>query len=384
MPPDPSTAWGLYVHVPWCRIRCPYCAFHVDVARDVPADAFVDKVLRLVERRRADFPGDPATVYLGGGTPSRLPEAALARLIRGLVAPSTVEVTVEANPEDVSAPWLDALLEAGLTRLSLGVQTLEAHHARRLGRAHTPAHARHAAEVVARSGLRSWSADLMFGLEGQTLDELEGDLDALLALGPPHASLYGLTIEPGTPYERAVARGAIRPADEDAWHAMYGRLVARLGQAGLRRYEVSNFARPGHESVHNAGYWSDRPYLGVGPSAHGYLPDGRRTVDVADTAAWLERDDPAEAPERPTPEQAAVDLVIAGLRGVDGISLDHLAARTGHVPAESGRRRLVQGGLLVEQDGRTRLTDDGFYVADAVVAALVDALVPLAPDPSGQ
>ncbi|MCB9681479.1 MAG: coproporphyrinogen III oxidase family protein [Alphaproteobacteria bacterium] len=375
MSPSP---WGVYVHVPWCRIRCPYCAFHVDPDRDGPPfDAFVDRVLVEVAARRATFVGDPHTVYLGGGTPSRLPTGALQRLVRGLVAPTTVEVTVEANPEDVDAAWVDAAIAAGVTRVSLGIQTLDPGHARRLGRAHTPAHGRRAAAVLRDAPLASWSADLMFALAGQSPADLDADLDALLALDPPHVSLYGLTIEEGTGYARAAERGALAPVDDDTWRLMLDAIVARLEAAGLHRYEISNFARDGHRSIHNAGYWDDRPYLGVGPSAHGYAPDGRRWADVSDTAAWIAGAAPVV--EHPTALEGAADRLVSGLRSLAGLSVTALAARYGHVPDRAVVDRLVAHGLLAVDGAGMRLSPEGLYVADAVTAALVDGLVPVDP-----
>ncbi|MCB9665618.1 MAG: coproporphyrinogen III oxidase family protein [Alphaproteobacteria bacterium] len=371
--------WGLYVHVPWCRIRCPYCAFHVDPDRgDLPAYRFVDRVLADVAALRVDYEGTPHTVYLGGGTPSRLPAPALARLLDGLVAPETVEVTCEANPEDVDEAWLEAAVGAGVTRVSLGVQTLDPTDARHLGRAHTPAHAQRAAALVA-DAVPTWSADLMFALPDQELADLERDLEALLELGPPHVSLYGLTLEEGTPFARAAAAGRLATPEDETWRAMYAHLVDRLGAAGLVRYEVSNFARPGHEAVHNAGYWALRPYLGVGPSAHGLTPDGRRATMVSDTAAWLAADRPPVTWEHPQGDEAAADALVAGLRGSAGVDLDLLARTTGHRPRPEAVARLVAGGLLEVVDGRTRLAAEGFFVADAVTGALVQALAPVAP-----
>lgn len=373
-----SRPWGVYVHVPWCRIRCPYCAFHVDVARGIPVEAYVQRVLALYAARQPEFGDAPHTLYLGGGTPSQLPTDALARIISAIRGPDTVEVTVEANPEDVSEGFVDALLAAGVDRISLGIQTLQPTHARSLGRAYTPDHARRAASILASAGLRTWSADLMFALHAQTEAELHADVEALLALSPPHVSLYGLTIEPRTAYARGVARGRLQPADDETWRRMYGHLVHTLEEAGLCRYEVSNFAREGHRSAHNQGYWQDRPYLGIGPSAHGYAPDGARWVDVADTQAWLTADDPVSEREHPMGEEAAMDRLIAGMRGTAGLSLEALATQTGFLPDAPTRQRLARGGVLQERDGRMMLTSDGFYVADAVVAALIDALAPVA------
>ena len=373
------TAWGTYVHVPFCRIRCPYCAFHVDPDHTADHAGFVDAVIAEHTRRRASVPGAPITVYLGGGTPSRLPLPQLTRLLLALSARDAGEITMEANPEDVSPAWVAAVMSAGVNRVSLGVQTLSPRHARVLGRARTPVDARAAVAALREAQMPTWSVDLMFGLHDQTLDELHADIDAILALDPPHVSLYGLTIEDGTGYARAYERGRLAPADDDRWHAMYGALVSRLKAAGLHRYEVSNFAREGHRSVHNAGYWHARPYLGLGPSAHGLAPDGTRWANVSDTAAWQQDPVGTATVEHPDHGDVAVERLLSGMRTVEGVSVGQLVEDTGLLPAPDARVRLVAGGLLVDDDMGMRLTDDGFYVADAVVRALVHALQPVDP-----
>jgi oxygen-independent coproporphyrinogen-3 oxidase len=170
------------------------------------------------------------------------------------------------------------------------------------------------------------------------------------------------------------------PADEDTWRAMYEAIGTRLRAAGLDRYEVSNFARPGHESAHNRLYWTDRPYLGLGPSAHGYAPDGTRWIDVADVGAWLVRDDPTAESGIPSPRERAVDLLVSCLRGRDGLDLDHLRARSGHFLSGSALDPLAARDLLVRDGPRIRLGEAGFPVADAVVRHLVDRLA-VQPEP---
>jgi len=366
--------WGVYVHVPWCRHRCPYCAFYVETGTDVQWVAFVDRVLREDSARRPAFGALADTVFLGGGTPSRMPPEPLARLITGLRARPGAEITAEANPEDVDDAWLDGALRAGLTRLSLGVQTFHEAHAKRLGRASTVRQARDTCRRVAASGIASWSVDLIFAVPGQTLDDLHADLDTILELGAPHVSLYGLTFEEGTPFERLRARGNMTPVDDDGWREMYEAIVQRLRAAGLDRYEVSNFARPGHESAHNRLYWNDRPYLGLGPSAHGYAPDGTRWIDVADVAAWMAQDDPTASSEMPSPRARAVDLLLSALRGRDGLDLEYLRRRTGHILSASALAPLSSEGLVVRSGTRIALAEAGFPVSDAIVRHLVDRL----------
>lgn len=379
--------WGVYLHVPWCRRRCPYCAFYVEVDRGnrdepsaapsdaVPWDPFVDRIVSEYRSRAPAFAGPARTLFLGGGTPSRMPGPALKRLIAAFALVPGAEITAEVNPEDADARWLAEARDAGVNRVSIGVQTFDPQFARLLNRACTVDEARQTAARVASAGFRSWSIDVIFGLPGQTKADLDADLDRLLATEPPHVSLYGLTIEPGTAFERAFARGKLVPADGDLWRTLYDRLVERLAAVGIHRYEVSNFARDGHRSEHNRLYWTDAPYLGLGPSAHGYLPDGRRYANIANVGRYLAIDDPTETIETPSPRERALDLLISSLRYVEGLSLEHLARRTGLRPDDRTVRAMVRGRLLIEDPFVLRLTDDGFAVADGIAAKLADALV---------
>lgn len=368
--------WGAYVHVPWCRRRCPYCAFYVEVDRGPDHAAFTDAILRELGARRAPFRalGAPSTLFFGGGTPSRLPPDQIRRIVEALDLDSDAEVTVEANPEDLEPATLAGLRDAGVTRLSIGLQTFDERFARLLNRASTVGQAREALGRVAGAGFRSWSVDLIFGLPGQALSDLDRDLDAIVDLAPPHVSLYGLTFEPGTPFERARDRGTLVPLDDEATRQMIDRITARLEGAELRRYEVSNFARAGHESRHNTLYWTDRPYLGLGPSAHGYAPDGSRWYNVADVVAYQDRADPTERREVPDAWQAATDLIISSIRGSAGLDRDRLTARTGLALDAAVVQSLVDGDLIAASPARVRLTPEGVPLCDAITARLVHAM----------
>ncbi len=368
--------YGVYVHVPWCRRRCPYCAFYVEVDRDVPWDRFVDALLRERTLRASAFDGLASTLFLGGGTPSRMPPEHLARLLAGLPHTDDAEITLETNPEDVDATFLAAVRAAGVTRISLGVQTLDPRFAHLLNRSCTVDRAAEVLEQVRGAGFASWSVDLIFGLPDQSPDDVLADLERLLAAEPPHVSLYGLTIEPGTPFERAVQRGTFAPADAETWRTMYDRIVERLASAGIERYEVSNFAKEGHRSRHNRLYWTDAPYVGLGPSAHGYRPDGSRYANVRDAVAYLDRPDPTSEDERPTPKQAALDLLISALRSADGVPRS-LLTRLGLAPDERLVRALVEANLLLDDPAALRLAHDGFALADGLAERLWDGLVPI-------
>lgn len=209
------------------------------------------------------------------------------------------------------------------------------------------------------------------------MTELDADLDALLEVGPPHVSLYGLSFEPGTPLTRLRDEGRVQAADPDLWADMYDRIVERLEAAGYERYEVSNFAQPGHRARHNEAVWRGGAYAGLGPSAHGLRPDGVRTLRATDLAAW--RAQPAGLVERPAPREAAVDRILSTLRHEAGLDLAALCADTGHLPDADEIGRLIRGGALRAGAGRLQLPPGAFSVADGVVRRLVDALRPAAP-----
>lgn len=377
MSEPPERAHGVYVHIPWCRARCPYCAFYVVPLRGTPEwQPFVARVLEEYEQRRDTFSGQPETLFFGGGTPSRLPPEAIAALVWGISPAAGAEISIEVNPEDIDERWLDGVISAGIDRISLGVQSLRGETAGRLGRAHTSRRSKAAIAEVVRSGVRSWSADLVFAVPGQREDDLWEDLSRLLELDPPHVSLYGLTIEPGTRFERAASRGVLPGFDEDDYGLMYEGLVERLEAAGYQRYEVSNFAKPGHQCRHNRLYWTDAPYMGLGPSAHGYAPSGERWVNASSLADYLRSEDPTERSERPDPEQAAADLYISAMRTSDGLDLAYLLRRTSLQPDPGLLDRLEAGGLIEREGTRIRLARRGFLVSDAVISRLVDASRP--------
>lgn len=367
-----SPPYGIYVHAPWCRVRCPYCAFNVYPDREADWARWADGVLREWTLRA--LPGPADTLYFGGGTPSLAPPALLGSLIAALPLAAGAEVTVEVNPGTVTETDLRALIDQGVNRLSLGIQTFSSRHARLLNRGHTVADAASLLKGVRRLPLRSWSVDLIFALPGQTLDELDQDLNTLVGGAPPHVSLYGLTVEPGTPLERAVAAGQITPLDDERWRRLYDRIRTRLHDEGYERYEVSNYARPGHRSEHNEATWRGGFYVGLGPGAHGYLPSGVRTENHGPVATWLA--DLTGTETRPDAREAATDHVLTLLRHTDGLCLKTLALRTGHMVSPTVLQPLISAGLLERTAGVIRVTDCGVPVADGLVRRVVGGLHP--------
>ena len=373
-----ASGFGIYVHAPWCRIHCPYCSFVVAVDPDPPFRAWVDRCLQDYSRLAPHYPGLADTLFVGGGTPSLIPPPLLRELFAALPTRPGAERTIEVNPGKLPPALLDAFLNAGVNRLSLGIQSFSPRIARRLGRGHTVTQARQLAGLVGEVGFRSWSVDLIFAVPGQTIEELDADLDEIERLGPPHVSLYGLEFHPGTPFARARDLGRMTPTDEDGWRTQYDRVVTRLEAAGWERYEVSNFARPGHRARHNEAVWRGGAYAGIGPGAHGLRPDGARTQQADTVAGWLEdRPGSLEVPDR---HQAAVDFVLSTLRHVDGLPLAPLRRRFGLTPAPRPLAGLTGAGLLTWRQGHLLLGVAGFPVADGLVARVIDALVPAAAD----
>ena len=357
--------YGVYVHVPWCRTRCPYCAFAVDT-RLVPEDAgWRTRVLADWDRERPHFKGRPETLHFGGGTPSRAELASLAAVIRA-VDPRG-EVSLEANPDDVTEHALRAWKDMGVSRLSLGVQTFQPSVASRLGRAHSARVAVNALELARAVGFGSVSTDILYGHPAQTVDLLLADIAHVVDVGVEHVSVYSLTIEPGTRFG-----DAHQPlVDEDTWLLMHDRAAATLEAAGFERYEVSNFARSGFRSVHNEHYWRARPWAGLGPSAHGWRPDGLRVANVSDVDGWLGGEAPTE--ERVTGRARLWELIWSTLRHMDGVDRERILALTGvHVTAP---HEALDAGLLLDDGQSIRLGKGGFCLADALTEAVVAASV---------
>jgi oxygen-independent coproporphyrinogen III oxidase len=274
---------GIYIHIPFCKQACSYCDFYF-VTRDrlIPefVDALVQEISAVSVHNSSPFPADPLrTLYLGGGTPSRLPLAQLERIFEALHRrfdlAGLTEITVEVNPEDVTTELLAGLRAMGVTRLSMGIQTFQPELLDFMHRAHTSVQARKALEAVAEAGFTSWSADLIYGCPEQTDAQLADDLEQLLAYRPPHISAYSLTIEPRTRLGKQAGLGRLNPADDESVVRQARMIRDKLGSGGLERYEISNYAAPGQEAQHNSAYWRHENYLGMGPAAHSfYWPAG--------------------------------------------------------------------------------------------------------------
>jgi oxygen-independent coproporphyrinogen-3 oxidase len=380
---DTPDGLALYVHWPYCARICPYCDFNVVRARGREAEAagLVAALLDDLEAQAALFGPRPlVSIFFGGGTPSLMPPEAVAAVVaqaRALFpATDALEVTLEANPTDAEAERFAALAGAGVTRLSLGVQSLDDAALKFLGRNHSGAEARRAVALAARHFDRL-SIDLIYARPGQTVSDWTGELVWALESGFEHISPYQLTIEPGTAFGRAVARGVWTPPDEDLAADLYEATQAVLGQAGFDAYEVSNHARgEAARSQHNLHVWRGGDYLGIGPGAHGRLTlDGVRTATVAhravaDYVAGVGAATPWDEHTPLSPVEAAEEKVLLGLRTVEGVPLAVLAELQIR-PAGGRLADLVEDGFLTLSEGRVAATARGRPVLDGVLKALL-------------
>ena len=391
------TAIGLYVHIPFCETKCPYCDFNTYERIEDLIPAYV-KALSSEASTWAGILGGRAvdTVFFGGGTPSYLPTDDIAGIMgairEGFDLSSSAEITLEANPGDVAPARLDAYLEAGFNRLSIGVQSLSDRLLGLLGRRHDAAEAVAAFEKAVRAGFENTSIDLIYGLPQQDTGDWRDTLVRAIGLRPPHVSMYGLTLEEGTPMAQWVESGRLPSPDPDLAADMYEAAEAAMSSAGYRHYEISNWARPGFESRHNMRYWRNQQYLGIGPGAHSYVA-GHRFWNLRSPRTYIEKlsSQPAvddgrpveesivnvavvESAEKVAPDLEMSETMMMGLRLEEGITVEGFSRRFGRAPAEvygDTIDELSSIGLLDSSDGRLRLTPRGRLLGNEVFARFV-------------
>jgi oxygen-independent coproporphyrinogen-3 oxidase len=365
---DPVSSGGLYVHLPFCRSKCPYCDFYS--VTDTPTQDWVDAVIAEARQQAGRF-GTLDTMYLGGGTPSALPDDLLDRLFRGLCdtveVTESAEVTIEVNPDDVSGPRLERWLELGFTRLSLGIQSFAEDELFFLSRRHTAKQNLAALRMARDIGFANLGIDLIFGLPGRGVDPWRRNLEQALEHEPEHVSCYELTVAPGTPFGDREAAGDAIGVNEELGRELYLATVEILGQAGYDHYEVSNFARTRKlRSRHNLKYWRHAPVLGVGPAAHSFL-EGTRWWNVRSTEAYVEivaaGASPREGAEALREDQLLLERLMLGFRTSEGVALEILEQLPRWRPTLD---RLVGEGLLEITDDRARPTVEGYLLADGL------------------
>jgi len=356
----------LYIHVPFCQRRCSYCDFSIAVRKRIPARDFVDLILN--EARQVGF-ADLETIYLGGGTPSLLPPEAISTLLHELAllrrTPHAArEVTLESNPEDVTVDSARNWKTAGINRVSLGAQSFDDTVLKWMHRSHDAAQTTRAVQALRDAGIENISLDLIFGLPEELKRNWERDLDMAHALRTTHLSLYGLTVEPRTPLDRWISRGATHAPDEERYAEEYLVAHRRLTAGGFVFYEVSNAARDGFRSQHNSAYWSGKAYVGLGPAAHSFDGTTRRwnlRAWEAYRRAVAEGRSTVESEERLTDEQRELEAIYLGLRIVEGVAVAALRRPSPPFTAQ---------GWTIEADGRLKCTPEGWLRLDSIVAEL--------------
>ena len=375
---------GIYIHVPFCESRCAYCDFYSTTLMR-HRSAYVDTVCRELQLRLPELQGAPIeTIYLGGGTPSTLTIEELSSILTSLrnfhlssFNFQLAEITLEANPDDLTEEYVQGLRTLPFNRVSIGIQSFHDHTLQLVGRRHTAQEAIEAVHRCQRMGLTNISIDLMYGLPGETLDDWAYSLDQAIALGVPHISAYHLTYEEGTRLWRMKEQGIVSPIDEEHSIRAFELLREKLLAAGYEHYEISNFALPGYHSRHNSSYWQGIPYIGIGPGAHSYNGTDRRwnLSNLTEYIATPEGEDVPHEVEHLTSEERYDERIITELRTARGIDLTSLLADFGeryHAHCLRCATPYIHRAQLVHTaDNHLRLTPESIFISDAVMRDLL-------------
>ncbi len=381
--------FSLYVHIPYCISKCPYCDFNSHVAARIPEEKYTRALLselRYYSESEAWAGRSVKTVFFGGGTPSTFEGGSIGAVLDEAAKlfgfDERAEITLEANPGAVDAGRFRDYRRCGVNRISIGAQSFDAELLRFLGRVHSAEETRQALRSVREAGFENFSLDLIYGIPGQTVDGVGRDLSQALDNEPPHLSAYNLTIEEGTPFHARYRQGLLKPLDEELEIEMADRIQLTLADAGLERYEISNYARPGLESRHNVNYWQGGDYLGIGAGAHSYHrrpedPLGERWHNERLPTGYMRRTDEADHAvterERPELRQAMAEHLLTGLRMIGGVSLLRFERRFGMRPEGTFQdvADWLSEGLLVEDDQRLRFGRQGLLLANELFVRLV-------------
>jgi oxygen-independent coproporphyrinogen-3 oxidase len=376
--------FSLYIHIPYCISKCPYCDFNSHVVAEIPEQVYTDSLLRELEfyGAQGDWCGRVVqTIFFGGGTPSTFKPQSIGKLLAWVAATFPInadcEITLEANPGSVDSDKFFGYRDAGVNRISVGVQSFQPRLLKFLGRVHSADEARKALNIVRQAGFNNFSFDLIYANPGQTLKELADDLDTALEFQPPHLSAYNLTFEEGTPFHYEYRAGRVQSLSEEDEIAMAELIEKKFSTAGLSRYEISNYSRHGWHSRHNVNYWRGGDYLGLGAGAHSY----RRELDGITGRRWSNEKNPAKYMERVSQSRLAVidregidmkksaaEFMFLGLRITDGVSVEKFRRRFGKSPVDfyPQIQSWIDGKLLQQQGGFLRFTPHGLMVANSI------------------
>lgn len=368
---------GLYVHIPFCTQKCPYCSFYsVPIGQ---ADCYRFSAALLKELKQNSITELVQTIYIGGGSPSCLPHDVLCGLAAELSKqfPSVQEFTIECNPAQADETLLRRLRSAGVSRISIGAQSFDAQDLKTLGRIHHPMQITDAVRSARNAGFSNIAVDLIFGIPDSTMERWMHTLKTAADLNVQHIAAYSLTIEPGTPFQQAVQKGTVVLVEEQIERQMYETAQSMLADAGFIQYEISNFAKPGFECRHNIRYWKNLPVIGIGPAAASWHR-GTRKTNTADVNSYISAVEAEQSPctqyEQPSPEQTARETAVLNLRMVEGINLAEFRRQTGFDALRLFGKSLaihIQSGLLEQTSSHLRLTKKGLSYADTVAQDII-------------
>ncbi|MBO5866065.1 MAG: radical SAM family heme chaperone HemW [Bacteroidaceae bacterium] len=370
---------GIYIHIPFCKQRCLYCAFYSSTLHSKQQE-YCDALCREIIMRRNYIIGIIDTVYFGGGTPSTLTREQLQKILGTIkenyrLSPSA-EITIEANPDDLTPEYLATLRSLSFNRLSMGIQSFDDAQLKAIGRRHTAERARQAVKDARTAGFENISIDLMFALPSSTSAQWQESIKQAIELRPTHISAYNLTYEEETPLYRALQQGKIEAVDEEENLKQFEILIEQLAAAGYRHYEISNFALPGYESRHNSSYWHDIPYLGCGAAAHSYNGESR-SWNISDIKTYIEGINngvPFSEVEQLTTAEQYNDAILTRLRTADGVPSDWMRKKFGDKLTDYMLRNAaphIAAGRLKEDNGILSLTREGLFISDAIIRDLI-------------
>ncbi|MDH4202446.1 MAG: radical SAM family heme chaperone HemW [Phycisphaerae bacterium] len=364
---------GLYIHIPYCRKKCPYCAFYSVPIDTADPNRLIDAI--FAELDSYDITEPVGTIYIGGGSPSCLPGDPLIEMADSLMSRyrNVSEFTMECNPAQADEATLRQLRAFGVNRLSIGAQSFNARELKTLGRIHSPRQIVEAVRIAKKGGFENIGLDLMFGIPGSSAKTWRHSLKSAAALKVQHLSVYSLTIEKLTPFARAVREGKLAVVDEAVERGMCKAARSLLRNAGFAQYEISNFAVPGFECQHNIRYWKNLPVVGIGPAAASWY-QGKRTTNVADVAKYIKRIEAGRSAQSeayiPSPEQIASESAVLGLRMTQGIDMPEYQKQTGfnlvRLFGDAIKKHSFHGLLECTVDDHCRLTEKGLSYADTV------------------
>ncbi|RHU29306.1 coproporphyrinogen III oxidase family protein [Parabacteroides sp. TM07-1AC] len=371
---------GLYIHVPFCAKRCLYCDFFSNTEMKYKKP-YVTALIRELEIRKDYIGNEPLeTIYFGGGTPSQLQATDFERIFDAIQrlfdTSGCKEVTLEANPDDMTPEYVTGLRRFPFNRISMGVQSFKAEDLRFLNRRHDREQALRAVELCKENDLANISIDLIYGLPGQTLKEWESNLDVAIRLDIPHISAYHLIYEEGTALYKLKEAGKISPVEEEVSVSLFTSLIDRLTANGYLHYEISNFARPGMISRHNSSYWTGKKYLGAGPSAHSYNGESRQW-NVSSLPAYIrgiESGSPEVEVEELDINTRYNDFIITGLRTMWGVNLTEIQGQFGNdklIYCQKQATPYLKQGLLIEKDATLTLSRNGIFISDSIMSDLL-------------